>query len=109
MVMSNIIYSAMIPQIPIAEWTEKTTKLITSTFSFIFKPIQKHFGSFMDWTSDTLGLVPPVVLIIIVAILAFIIKKRLGLAAFSVVGLWLINNQGYWTELIDTFFSSINR
>ncbi|WP_242694444.1 ABC transporter permease [Pseudogracilibacillus auburnensis] len=102
--MIKMIINSIIPQIPIAEGTEWFTKQVTKTFSFLFNPIKTHFGNFMEWTADLLNTVPPIVFIVIVAILAFLLSgKRLGLAAFSVVGLWLIYNQGYWEHLIDTF------
>lgn len=102
--MLNFLYTAIIPEIPIADWTANTTDWITNTFSFLFKPIQTHFGNFMGWTADTLNMIPPFVLIILVTIGAFFISgKRFGLAAFTLVGLWLILNQGYWTHLIETF------
>lgn len=102
--MFNMLLSSIFPKIPIADVTNDVTKWITKTFSFIFDPLKEVFGFFMTWTSDILLLVPPIVLIIIVAILAFLISgKRLGLAAFSILGLLLIENQGFWAELIDTF------
>ncbi len=102
--MINTVISSIIPEIPIADGTEWLTKKITNTFSFLFDPIKTHFGNFMEWTAGLINSVPPVVIIIIVAIIAFFLSgKRLGLTAFSIVGLWLILNQGYWTHLIDTF------
>ncbi|MYL46244.1 ABC transporter permease subunit [Virgibacillus halodenitrificans] len=93
-----------IPEIAIAEGTEKLTDSITETFSFLFEPIKEHFGSLMEWTSETLSVIPPVIIIIIVALLAFFLTgKKFGLAAFSVVGLWLIYNQGLWEQLMSTF------
>src|SRR5690625_2449370 len=91
-------------RIPIADWTELITDWITSKFAFLFEPIKDHFGSLMEFTSNMLLAVPPVLIIIIVAILAFFISgKKLGLAAFSIVGLWLIYNQELWEHLISTF------
>ncbi|HLS61607.1 MAG TPA: proline/glycine betaine ABC transporter permease [Virgibacillus sp.] len=90
-------------KIPIAEGTKWFTDQVTDKFSFLFEPIKKYFGSFMDFTSDTLIGIPPFIIIIIVALIAFFLSgKRFGLATFSVIGLWLINNQGYWVHLIDT-------
>jgi glycine betaine/proline transport system permease protein len=90
--------------IPIAEGTEWLTDQITEGFAFLFEPIKEHFGEFMEFTADKLMLVPPFIIIIIVALIAFFISgKKLGLAAFSIVGLWLIDNQGYWEHLINTF------
>ncbi len=101
--MSNFMLS-IIPKIPIAEGTEWFTKLITKSLSFLFNPIKTHFGNFMEWTADILNTVPPVLMILIVAVLAFFLSgKRIGLAIFSIAGLWLILNQGYWAHLIDTF------
>jgi len=93
-----------IPKLPIAEGTKKFTDGLTKTFSFLFDPVKKYFGDFMALISDLLSSIPPVIVIIIVALLAFFISgKRLGLAAFAVVGLWLIDNQGLWNQFIDTF------
>ncbi|MFD1037662.1 ABC transporter permease [Virgibacillus byunsanensis] len=93
-----------IPEIPIAEATETFTDTVTDTFAFLFDPIKEHFGNFMDASSEFLMGIPPIIIIIIVALIAFFISgKKLGLTAFSIVGLWLIYNQGYWEELMSTF------
>ncbi|MFD2630300.1 ABC transporter permease [Oceanobacillus kapialis] len=93
-----------IPEIPVAEWTEKATDKITETFAFLFEPIKEHFGNFMDFVSESLATVPPIIIILLVAILAFFISgKKFGLAAFSIVGLWFIYNQGLWEHLMSTF------
>lgn len=90
--------------IPLAEETEKLNDWIKSTFSFLFKPTKEYFGIFMEKSTGLLNAVPPIILILIVAILAFLISgKRLGLAIFSILGLLLIYNQGYWDHLINTF------
>ncbi|MUK90080.1 ABC transporter permease subunit [Ornithinibacillus sp. L9] len=90
--------------IPIAEGTKWFVDELTDKLSFLFNPIKEHFGNFMEWMAeDVLMAIPPVVVIIVVALLAFLLSgKRLGLAAFSVVGLWLINNQGFWEQLMST-------
>jgi glycine betaine/proline transport system permease protein/glycine betaine/proline transport system substrate-binding protein len=101
--MFNQIFS-VIPRIPIAEGTKWFTDQLTDNLSFLFNPIKDHFGKFMDLTADTLMLVPPIIIIIIVALIAFFISgKKFGLATFSIFGLWLIYNQGYWDHLINTF------
>lgn len=93
-----------IPKLPIAETTAKFTEWLTDTFEFIFTPIEENFDMFMEYVSETLMLVPPIIIILIIAVLAFLISgKRFGLAAFSIVGLWLIYNQGLWEQLINTF------
>ena len=93
-----------IPRIPLAEWTREFTAWITSTFSFLFNPIKDHFGNFMAFTADILGGIPPLVIMLAVAVIAyFLTGRKYGLAAFSFVGLWLIYNQGLWDQLMFTF------
>src|SRR5690625_3555666 len=100
----SFIFMPEIPQIPLAEWTDWLTKKITRTFSFIFDPLKDNFDPFMKWVAKLLIAVPPVVLIIVIAILAFFLTgRRIWLSIFTIVGLWLIHNQGYWDHLINTF------
>jgi glycine betaine/proline transport system permease protein/glycine betaine/proline transport system substrate-binding protein len=93
-----------VPRIPLSEWTSDFTDWLTSTFAILFDPIKEHFGNFMEYTSDALLAVPAAIIILLVAVIAFFISgKKFGLAAFSIVGLWLIYNQGLWEHLISTF------
>src|SRR5699024_10024429 len=55
-------------------------------------------------TAENLVVVEPHLIIVVVAILVFFVSgKKFGLATFTLVGLWLIHNQGYWEDLINTF------
>ena len=93
-----------VPKIPLADWVTKLTDLITDTFAFLFGPIKEHFGNFMSGMTELLIMIPPVIFIAVIAILAFLVSgKKLGLAAFSIVGLLLIYNQDLWEQLISTF------
>ncbi|WP_226038024.1 ABC transporter permease [Aquibacillus saliphilus] len=93
-----------IPKIPIAEAVSDFTDDITNAFAWLFNPIKNQFGDFMEWSADLLVAIPPIIIILVVALLAFFITgKRIGLAIFSVIGLWLIYNQGLWEELMFTF------
>lgn len=93
-----------IDQIPLAEWTEKATDWIQDKFAFLFEPIKDHFGNFMDFISgDVLTSIPPILFILIVAVIAFLVSgKKFGLAVFSIVGLWFVYNQGLWEALMAT-------
>lgn len=90
-------------EIPVAAGVKWLVDEIKEKFAFLFNPIKVHFGEFMEWTSDTLSLIPPFVMIIIIVLTAFFISgRKFGLAIFSAIGLWLIQNQGYWTHLMET-------
>lgn len=94
----------IVPEIPVARWTKDGVSWVTEKFNFIFDPVKEHFGNFMDFTSETVLMnIPPLIMILVVAIIAFFISgKKFGLAAFSIVGLWFIYNQGYWEHLMNT-------
>ena len=58
----------------------------------------------MEWTADILSSINPFVFMIVIAIIAFFLTgRKLGLATFTLIGLLFVQNQGYWTELIETF------
>ncbi|NCU18368.1 ABC transporter permease [Pallidibacillus pasinlerensis] len=95
---------SFIPEIPIADATDKVVDKITEIFAFIFDPISTHFGNFMEFfAEDFLMSIPPFIMILLVAILAFFVSgRKFGLAIFSIIGLWLIYNQDQWENLMYT-------
>lgn len=93
-----------VPKIPVAEKIKQFTDWVTNSFSFLFDPLKKYFEDLMEYVADLLGAVPPVLVILIVAVIAFFISgKKFGLPAFSIIGLWFIYNQELWDHLISTF------
>ncbi|MCT2535566.1 proline/glycine betaine ABC transporter permease [Aquibacillus koreensis] len=90
--------------IPVGPAVKSATEWIQDTFAFLFDPIKNQFGDFMDWTAEKLAELPPILVILLVAVLAFFITgKRIGLPIFSIVGLWFVYNQGLWEQLMQTF------
>ena len=101
-----------IPKLPVAELAEYITDKTGETFSFLFDPIKAFSQTVIDLMTSTLTAIPAVILIALVALLAFFASgKKFGLAIFSVVGLWFIHNQGLWEDLMFTLtlvlFSSL--
>jgi len=93
-----------IPEIPVADWVDDLTDWIVETFAFIFDPLRNEFGDFIEWIAGLLADIPPIIVMLLVVVGAFFITgKKFGLAAFSLVGLIFIENQGLWTELMSTF------
>jgi len=95
----------LIPKIPVAEWVSSFTDWITDTFEPLFDFVKNDFGDFIEmFAEDWLMNIPIWLFIIVVGVIAFFISgKKLGLTAFSVVGLWFISNQELWEELMNTF------
>ncbi len=108
--MSNFLDN--LPKLPVSSWVENGMDWLTDTFSGFFKLIQGGGKDLMNSITDGLLFIPPVLFILIVAVLAFFVTgKRFGLALFSLIGLLFIYNQGLWTHLMNTFtlvlFSSV--
>lgn len=101
--MHNIILN-IVPEIPVAEWTTNFVDWLTATLAFLFDPIKEHFGDLMEFIAESVLMnIPPFVFIILVALIAFFLSgKKLGLATFSLIGLWFIYNQGHWEDLMNT-------
>ncbi|RUL53598.1 ABC transporter permease [Lysinibacillus antri] len=92
-----------IPSLPVAELVENVMDWLTDSFSSLFDFVQKSGKSSMESITDLLVMIPPVVFILVIALIAFLATKRkFGLAIFSIVGLFFIYNQGLWEELMNT-------
>ncbi|SOC41925.1 ABC transporter permease [Ureibacillus acetophenoni] len=92
-----------VPTIPIAKSVEWFMDLLTSNLAPLFDSIQKGGKYAMESVTDLLILIPPILFILIIGVIAFFATKRkFGLAVFSIVGLFLIYNQGLWEELMNT-------
>lgn len=90
-------------QLPISELVEAATQWLVDTFSGFFNFITGIGSSFMSGFTDVLSWVPPVVFILLVAVLAYFADNRdWGLPVFALVGLGYILNQGLWAQLLDT-------
>ncbi|GAA0438318.1 glycine/proline betaine ABC transporter permease subunit OpuAB [Lentibacillus halophilus] len=91
----------LLPKLPLAEWIEALVEFLKTYFSALFDAIStviefvtENFVTIMEWF-------PPLVLLILIALLAWwVVNWKMGL--FALIGLGLINNLGYWPELIET-------
>ncbi|MEC1176990.1 proline/glycine betaine ABC transporter permease [Metasolibacillus meyeri] len=101
-----------IPKLQVADVVESAMGWLTDTFSGLFKVIQESGKTVMESVTSLLTFIPPIIFILIIAILAFFAtRKKFGLPIFSIIGLLFIYNQGLWEQLMNTFtlvlFSSI--
>lgn len=97
--MLNILQSP----IPVAEWVTTATDWLTNTFSGLFSVLQKSGQWVMELMTNSLLFVPPLVMIALLTIIAYVISKRkIGLTSFTLLGLLFIYNQGLWSELMST-------
>lgn len=96
-------FSFPIQQLPVSELVDAATQWLIDTFSGFFNFITDVGSSFMSSFTDVLSWIPPVVFILLIAVLAYFVNNReWGLPVFTLVGLGYILNQGLWTQLLDT-------
>ncbi|MNO62756.1 Glycine betaine transport system permease protein OpuAB [compost metagenome] len=90
-----------IPKIPIGEWVEALESWLETNFEPFFDGIKLVVGSIVDGLAGGFNLLPPLVVIALFTILAYWIGK-VRLAAFTLLGLLLVLNLGYWEHTMDT-------
>ncbi|HLR22537.1 MAG TPA: ABC transporter permease subunit, partial [Pseudogracilibacillus sp.] len=93
------------PKIPLDEWVEQFRDFLKDNIQPFFDTIRdviEEVDEAFRWVLS-IGDIPysPFILMIIITIIGFFVSGwKMGL--FSLVGLWLINNLGYWDHLLDT-------
>lgn len=93
--------SQLFPKLPLDEWVESFKDFLDEHLSGLFDSISSAIEFLIENFVVLLEIVPPYALIVLVALLSWwVVNWRLG--AFALIGLGLINNLGYWPELLDT-------
>lgn len=95
----------LIPKIPLDDGVEYVKDFLEDNIQFIFNGISDGIEAVDGGFKSLLHIwdIPgsPFILMIIIALLGWWISGwKMGL--LSLIGLWLINNLGYWDDLVDT-------
>jgi len=91
-----------IPKIPIGNWIESLIDWLIEHFSFITKSISDITETGIDIFIDMLMFLPPWIMTIIIAALAWRITRNRKIGIFTIFGLLLIWNLGLWSATITT-------
>ncbi len=89
-------------KIPVGKWIEAAVDFFYAHFAWFFDGITYTFEFLIEGTADTLGLLHPLILIALIAGLAYLLQRSWKLLLFLVPGLLLIVNLGYWEDTILT-------
>jgi glycine betaine/proline transport system permease protein len=91
----------LLPRLPLANWVDILVDWMTLTFGGLFDGISEGIEMFVEGIVAGLGFIPSFLLIILVSLLAWkVCNKRIAL--FAVLGLFLIDNLGYWEDMLET-------
>ncbi len=89
-------------KIPLGAWGRVAVDWITANFEWFFDAISVGLLVPIDASVDLLRATPAIVLIAIIAAIAYLLQRSWWLVLFVVLGLMLILNQGLWVEMLET-------
>ena len=93
----------MLSKIPLGTGAEILVDWIDCYFGWLLDYITDIFNLFVNGFQDILQFIPPVLLIVIVAVIAwFVTRKNLRLGVLTAIGLLLVLNLGLWEEAMET-------
>src|SRR5690349_14930735 len=90
-----------IPKIPLGDWVDALVKWVTVAFAGLFTVVTTAIEGLLNILVDVLSAGPPIVLIIVLTLLVTY-TSRWPLGVFTLLGLLLIDNLGYWDSSIQT-------
>lgn len=91
----------MIPKMPLDEWVESAVDALGTHLSVLFDAAAMMIEGIVNGISAVLHLVPSLVFIILLGVIAYWFA-RWPMAIFTIIGLYLIDNLGYWDHTMDT-------
>lgn len=89
------------PKIPIADWVDTFVNWLTEHLSVAFDGITSFLQSIVDGMVIGFGYIPSYIFMILLTILAWKVSNK-GIAIFTLIGLFLIANLGYWEPMLET-------
>ncbi|PRX68809.1 glycine betaine/proline transport system permease protein [Cohnella sp. SGD-V74] len=90
-----------LPKIPIGKWVEAIEKWLEGNAGPVFQGIKAFIGTIVNGLADGFNAVPPLLLIVLFTGLAYWIG-RTRIAVFTLLGLYLVYNLGYWENTMET-------
>jgi glycine betaine/proline transport system permease protein len=89
-------------KLPIGRWGKSFFEFLTDNFEWFFDILAGSMKFLLDGLTDGLLAIPPVLLVLAIAALAYWLQKSWKLALGVVAGLLFIVNQGLWKETVET-------
>ena len=91
----------LFPKLPIADWIDVLIEWLVEHFEPFFEGIATGLEFFVDGIVLGLGYIPVIILALLVSLLAWKVCNW-KIALFTIIGLLLIDNLGYWENMLET-------
>ena len=89
-------------KIPIGQWTKSLSDMIVEAFGTVLRALSGGLGDLLNGVVAGLLWLPPSLLALLVAALAWYLQRSKALAVGVFVGLMFTLNQGMWKQTIST-------
>ncbi|HET7578724.1 MAG TPA: proline/glycine betaine ABC transporter permease [Bacillales bacterium] len=91
----------LFPKIPLGHWIDLIVQYLEDHLLGLFNVIRTIIETIDGWLVWFFSIGPPYLWIVVIALIAWwLVGWKSGL--LTLIGLWLVNNLGYWSQLIDT-------
>jgi glycine betaine/proline transport system permease protein len=89
-------------KIPLGSWISAGVDLLNEHAWWLFDFVSLVIGGAIGWLIDLMKACPPLVLIALFGLLAWVLHRSWRLTLLVVVSFLLIANLGYWNETVET-------
>ncbi len=89
-------------KIPIGKTAKQVVDWLTDNFFWLFDGLATAMQAVIDLILLVLRTPHPLIVVAVFAALAWYLRRSVGVAALTVVGLLFVLNQGYWDETLET-------
>lgn len=90
-----------LPKLPLDRWVDESVRWLQEHFAALFDLISSGIQPLVAFFQSLFTALPPVLTAVLIAALA-LLASRLSVSLFTLFGLLLIYNLGYWNEAAET-------
>lgn len=89
-------------KIPVGRWGREFFDFLTTNFAWFFDNLANILSTVLNGLVNLLLWMPPTVVVVLIAALAWALRRSWGLVIGVILGLLFIINQGLWKETVET-------
>lgn len=89
-------------KIPVGRWGREFFDFLTTNFAWFFDNLANILSTVLNGLVNLLLWMPPIMVVVLIAALAWALRRSWGLVIGVILGLLFIINQGLWKETVET-------
>jgi glycine betaine/proline transport system permease protein len=90
-----------LPKLPIAVWVDDFVNWLTTNLEVAFDGVTTILEAVVEGMVAGFGFIPSYVFIILLTLIAWKVSNK-GIGLFTLIGLFLVDNLGYWEPMLET-------